>query len=43
MHKITYQELTKDGLDSLAPTIMDMAKAEGLIAHANSVAIRVKE
>lgn len=41
MRKITYQELTQDGLASLAPTIVTMAQAEGLDAHAMAVKVRV--
>ena len=40
MRKITYQELTRGGLEALAPTITAMAEAEGLDAHANAVRIR---
>lgn len=40
MRKITYQELTRDGLDGLASTIVTMAEAEGLDAHAMAVKIR---
>lgn len=40
MRKITYQELTHDGLDGLASTIVTMAEAEGLDAHAMAVKIR---
>lgn len=43
MRKITYQELTQDGLASLAPTIMTMAQAEGLDAHAMAVKVRVEK
>ncbi|MFR6352542.1 MAG: histidinol dehydrogenase [Alistipes finegoldii] len=42
MRKITYQELTRGGLESLAPTITAMAEAEGLDAHANAVRIRTE-
>lgn len=42
MRKITYQELTRDGLGALAPAITAMAEAEGLDAHANAVRIRMK-
>jgi histidinol dehydrogenase len=38
--KITFQKLSKDGLAALAPTIVTMAEAEGLQAHANAVKIR---
>lgn len=35
------QTLTKQGLEALAPTITSLAEAEGLTAHANSVAVRL--
>ncbi len=41
MRKITYQELSRDGLASLAPTIIAMAEAEGLDAHAAAVKVRM--
>ena len=41
--KITFQQLTPDGLQSLAPTVVAMAEAEGLEAHAEAVRIRVRE
>ena len=40
MHAITYQELTQEGLNSLGDTIIRMAEAEGLDAHANAVKVR---
>ena len=40
MHAITYQELTPEGLNSLGDTIIRMAEAEGLDAHANAVKVR---
>jgi histidinol dehydrogenase len=36
----TVQFLTKEGLETLAPTIRKIAKTEGLVAHAESVNIR---
>ena len=42
MRKITYQELTRGGLEALAPTITAMAEAEGLDAHANAMRIRTE-
>ena len=42
MRKITYQELTRGGLEALAPTSTAMAEAEGLDAHANAVRIRTE-
>lgn len=41
MRKITYQQLTPEGLASLAPVITAMAKAEGLDAHAAAVKVRM--
>lgn len=43
MRKITYQELTREGLRTLAPTIVTMAGAEGLDAHALAVKIRMAD
>lgn len=40
MRKMTLQELTREGLDNLSDTIIAMAEAEGLQAHANAVKIR---
>ncbi len=39
----TVQRLSSDGLDSLSPTIDTLARAEGLEAHAESVALRLRE
>ncbi len=41
VRKITYQELSREGLRSLAPTITAMAEAEGLDAHSRAVKIRL--
>jgi histidinol dehydrogenase len=41
VHKITYQELTREGLAGLAGTITEMAEAEGLRAHAEAVRVRM--
>jgi histidinol dehydrogenase len=38
--KITYQKLSKQGLQNIADTVELMAEAEGLDAHANAVRIR---
>ncbi len=38
--KITFQQITAPGLRRLGPTIVEMARAEGLDAHANAVTIR---
>ncbi|WP_347217879.1 histidinol dehydrogenase [Chryseobacterium sp.] len=40
--KITFQHLSKKGLQNLGKTIKIMAEAEGLIAHKNAVSIRLK-
>ncbi len=40
MRKQTYQELTAEGIESLAPTVIAMAEAEGLDAHANAMRLR---
>ena len=41
--KITFQELTADGLRALGPTVEIMAKAEELQAHANAVSLRLAD
>ncbi len=41
LRKITFQELTREGLAGLAPTIETMAEAEGLDAHAAAVRLRL--
>jgi histidinol dehydrogenase len=41
MRKMTIQELSQEGIAALAPTIVAMADAEGLEAHANAVKIRI--
>ncbi|MBW8522702.1 histidinol dehydrogenase [Chryseobacterium chendengshani] len=41
--KITFQNLSKDGLQNLGKTIEIMAEAEGLIAHKIAVSIRLKK
>lgn len=38
--KITYQKLSREGLHSIASTIIHMAEAEGLQAHAHAVKLR---
>ena len=40
--KITYQQITERGLTNIAPTVMEMAEAEGLQAHSNAVGIRLQ-
>lgn len=39
--KVTYQKLSKEGLNNIGKTVMLMAEAEGLGAHANAVGIRI--
>lgn len=41
--KITYQKITKDGLQSLGPIIEVMAEAEHLFGHKNAVTLRLKD
>jgi histidinol dehydrogenase len=41
IRKITYQQLSPDGLASLSDTIITMAEAEGLDAHAAAVKVRL--
>ena len=40
--KITFQNLSQEGLKNLGKTIEIMAEAEGLLAHKNAVSIRLK-
>ncbi|NMR32687.1 histidinol dehydrogenase [Chryseobacterium aquaticum] len=40
--KITFQNLSKEGIQNLGKTIEVMAEAEGLFAHKNAVSIRLK-
>lgn len=40
--KITFQQLTKEGLAAIANTVETMAEAEGLKAHAEAVRVRLK-
>ncbi|MGF1860024.1 histidinol dehydrogenase [Photobacterium profundum] len=41
--RMTVQELTADGLKTLAPTVVTMAEAEGLDAHKRAVTIRIEK
>jgi histidinol dehydrogenase len=43
VRKITIQELSSQGIESLAPTIIAMADAEGLEAHAAAVKVRIEK
>jgi len=40
--KITYQKLSKEGINTIGPAIELMAEAEGLQAHKNAVTVRLK-
>lgn len=40
LKKVTFQQISQQGLDLLAPTIETMAKAEGLEAHALAATLR---
>lgn len=41
--KITFQEISKEGLRNIGPAIETMAEAEHLQGHANAVSIRLQE
>ncbi|MEO5997417.1 MAG: histidinol dehydrogenase [Chitinophagaceae bacterium] len=41
--KVTFQQLTKEGLKNIGPTVEILAAAEGLDAHKNSVSLRLRE
>jgi histidinol dehydrogenase len=41
--KITFQELSREGLRGLGPAVQCMAEAEELMAHARAVAVRLEE
>ncbi len=43
VHVHSVQRLTRAGLTALAPTILSLAEAEGLTAHAESVRMRLRE
>ena len=43
MRQMTLQKLTQQGLRGLSETIIDMAEAEGLEAHANAVRVRMSD
>jgi len=42
MRKVTFQEITKEGLNALGKTIMLMAEEEALLGHSKAVKIRLK-
>jgi histidinol dehydrogenase len=39
---MSVQRLTREGLSALAPTILPLARAEGLVAHAESIEVRLR-
>jgi histidinol dehydrogenase len=39
--KVTFQELTKEGLQNIGPSVEAMAEAEGLFAHKNAITVRL--
>ncbi len=43
MKKITFQEITAEGIRNIGPAVERMAQAEGLFAHKNAVTLRLKE
>jgi histidinol dehydrogenase len=42
LKKITFQEISKEGLKNIGPAIEKMAEAEELLAHKNAVTLRLK-
>jgi histidinol dehydrogenase len=40
--KITFQRITRKGLEALGPIVQKLARAESLDAHAQAVAIRLQ-
>lgn len=40
--KVTFQQLTKEGIKNIGPAVETMAAAEGLDAHKNAVSVRLK-
>jgi histidinol dehydrogenase len=43
VRQITVQRLTQKGLKHIGPAVIDLATAEGLIAHAESIAVRLRK
>ena len=41
--KISFQQLSREGLTNISSAVMQMAEAEGLAAHKNAVAVRLKK
>ncbi|MGN6568496.1 MAG: histidinol dehydrogenase [Flavipsychrobacter sp.] len=42
LKKVTFQELSQSGLERISNTVISMARAESLDAHANAITIRAK-
>ncbi len=42
VRQITVQRLTRKGLERIGPAVIDLATAEGLTAHAESIAVRLR-
>jgi histidinol dehydrogenase len=40
MKSITFQKISREGLSRLGPTVVELARAEQLEAHANAILIR---
>ncbi len=43
VRKVTFQQITRAGLERLGPTVVTMAEAEGLAAHARAVTVRLSD
>lgn len=43
MKKVTFQKADREGLNALSTTVLTMARAEGLEAHARAVSVRLEE
>jgi histidinol dehydrogenase len=41
MKKVTFQQITREGLQTLGPVVVTMAEAEGLQGHAEAVRVRL--
>ncbi len=41
--KITFQELTNEGLQNIGPIVKEMAEAEKLPAHSNAISVRLND
>ena len=43
VRKVTFQEISEEGLANIGPSVVAMAEAEGLEGHGNAVRIRLKD